>query len=96
MCLLIKRASPHEAGGEGDPTVSHAGRDAVCPEARGRICGFPTLSFYDLVRSMGCFSQTSCIAPFLPLTTPPFVLFLIYMDFESVNLFLSSVFFFFS
>lgn len=34
QCLLIKRASPHEAGGEGDPTVSHPGRDAVCPEPR--------------------------------------------------------------
>lgn len=30
---------------------------------------------------------------FLPLTTPPFVPFLIYMNFESVNLFLSSSFF---
>lgn len=34
MCLPIKRASPHEAGGEGDPTVSHPGRDTVCPEPR--------------------------------------------------------------
>lgn len=56
----------------------------------GRLCGFPTLSFYGLVRSLGCFSQANYIAPFLPLTTPPFVLFLIYMNFESVGLFFFS------
>lgn len=35
VCLLMRRPLPHEAGGEGDPTVSHPGRGAVCPEPRG-------------------------------------------------------------
>lgn len=70
MCLLIKRTSPHEAGGEGDPSVSHPGRDAVCPKPRKEDLWISHSSFYDLVHSLGCFSPASYIAPLLPLTTP--------------------------
>ena len=48
--------------GEGEPTVSHPGRDAVCPSPEERTCGFPTLSFYDFMRNMGWFSHSSCAA----------------------------------
>lgn len=70
MYLLIKRASPHKAWGEGDPTVSHPGRDAVCLEPRREDLWISHSSFCDLVRSLGCFSPASYIAPLLALTTP--------------------------